>query len=337
MKASLKRYAPLLLRLAAVGVLAWWLLSSGGLGELVGAVRRIPLVAWLGAVALVCTAIALSTWRWRMLMRAFGATAIPPLGTLVRLVFVGMFYNNFVPGTVGGDLVRGVVSRRCFAEPAASLVVVLLDRVIGLSALGVIFLASVPFGPRLIDPAQAAPWIAALIGVGVIGLVGARMSGLLARWWQRVPTVRAPRQLLSAFGLSFVCHAFTLSAFVVLALGLALPVSVGELLVVIPLGLVASIVPIAIAGIGPREAALVGLMGLVGVEKAPALALSLGYAAAALSAGALGGVLQLVGGKLAIDVEALQAEAAEGSAAEEGGRAGPAATSPASGDTTRSS
>jgi hypothetical protein len=297
----LRKWAPLLIRVVVVGALAWWLLSKADLNELLGAVRRLPLWAFGGALALVTAAIALSTLRWRMLMRAFGATHIPSLPSLLRLVFVGIFYNTYVPGAVGGDVVRAVVSRQCFAEPAASSVVVLLDRVIGLSALGVVFLVALPFGPTLVDPATAAPWLAALIGAGVLALVAARMSGLLSRWWKRVPRVHTPTELIKAFVVSMACHGLSISAFVLMSAGLELPLYASDLLVVVPLGMVASVVPIAIAGIGPREAALVGLLGLVGLGQTEALALSLGYAAALLIAAALGGLLQLLGGKLTVE------------------------------------
>ena len=48
-------------------------------------------------------------------------------------------------------------------------------------------------------------------------------------------------------------------------------------------------------GIGPREVALVGLLGMQGIAKGDALALSLGYAATIIVLAAVGGLLQLFG------------------------------------------
>ena len=62
------------------------------------------------------------------------------------------------------------------------------------------------------------------------------------------------------------------------------------------LGLVAAVVPLAVAGVGPREIALVGLLALVGVSRESALVLSLGYAAVLIALAGLGGLLQLFGG-----------------------------------------
>ena len=61
------------------------------------------IVALLGA-----TNLGLAAVRWRFLMRAFKATALPPYSMLFRLNLVGHFYNIFVPGAVGGDLARAL-------------------------------------------------------------------------------------------------------------------------------------------------------------------------------------------------------------------------------------
>lgn len=285
-----------LLRLAVVGALAVWFLRGDGPAELWQAIGRLPPTTFAAAAALVLTAIGLTTFRWRWLMRGFGAARLPAYGRLWRLIHVGLFYNTFVPGAVGGDVVRGVVSRQAFDEPAAGLLVVFLDRLIGLSALAVLFLVGLPFAPEALLPVRGAlPWIVGLAVAGVLALVLARHSGRLARIWSRVPRVRHAPSLALAFGISFLCHGLSLVAFGLLSQGLGLDLSVGTLLVVVPLGMVASFIPLALVGVGPREAALVGLLGLLGVDRGAALAFSLGYAGAVILAASLGGLLQLVG------------------------------------------
>ena len=92
-----------------------------------------------------------------------------------------------------------------------------------------------------------------------------------------------------------MCHGLSLVAFALFNEGLGLGLSLGTLLVVVPLGMVASFVPVALVGVGPREAALVGLLGLLGVDRGAALAFSLGYAGAVILAALVGGLLQLLG------------------------------------------
>ena len=80
------------------------------------ALRTIPYATFTAAIALVAANVVVGAMRWSVLMRAYGATAIPPLPRLVYLYFVAFFYNNYLPGAVAGDVGRGVVTRDAFAE-----------------------------------------------------------------------------------------------------------------------------------------------------------------------------------------------------------------------------
>ena len=51
----------------------------------------------------------------------------------VNLTFIGYFFNNFLPTSVGGDLVKAMCASRVSGEPVKSLTSVLMDRIFGLS------------------------------------------------------------------------------------------------------------------------------------------------------------------------------------------------------------
>ena len=299
-----RRWLPWVLKGAVIAALAIWLLRGDDAATLWHAARRLPAVAICASLVLAVGLMTVGAVRWGMLMRAFGATGVPGALTLLRLVLVGLFYNTFIPGAIGGDLVRGALSRRLFDNKATPYVVVLLERLIGLSALGVIFLFGVAVGPQLIDMRPIWPWIAALIGGGLLLGIVALLTGRLPRLFKRLPVVHHPAQLAGAFAISFVGHAFSVGIFWVLVWGLGLPIDLTVLLQVVPLGLLAAVIPLAIVGIGPREVALVGLLGLHGIAKGDALALSLGYAATIILLAAVGGLLQLFGAQQLVDAEA---------------------------------
>lgn len=297
---SWKRMGSLALRLAVVGAITFWLLRGADLGEMWAAVTGLSVAAIVGSFALGGFNVFFAGVRWQALMRAFGASPLPSLAVLVRVFLVGLFYNTFVPGAVGGDVVRGVVSRRHFETAAASYVVVALERMIGLSALGAVFLFGLIFGPRIVDAEAMASWIGALLGLGVIILVAAYLSGRLAKLWGRIPRVERRGELVLAFGLSLCGHATTILVFWLLADSISLDLGLRDFALVVPLALVAAVLPIAVAGVGPREAVLVGLLGLLDVSKADALAISFGYLAVLLGIAGVGGLLQLFGGGAAL-------------------------------------
>ncbi|MEZ4469440.1 MAG: lysylphosphatidylglycerol synthase transmembrane domain-containing protein [bacterium] len=286
------------LKVAAVGAIAWFLATSADLPALQAVLLRLPIPTLLAAIGLLGLALVVASQRWRMLMRAFGVEAPPPLGRVLRLTLVGLFYNTYVPGAVGGDVVRGVLVRRLFRHPAASYVVVLLERLIGLSALALVLGIGVLVGPDIVDRGTLLLWIGILAGLGVAIVAAALATGRLQALFRLIPPVTHPGQLGGAFAISFVGHGLSLAIFALLAHGLAVPVAPTALLLVVPLALVAAFVPLSIAGIGPRETALVGLLSLLGVPRPEALGLSLAYALTVLVVAGFGGLAQLLGGPL---------------------------------------
>ena len=233
------------------------------------------IVALLGA-----TNLGLAAVRWRFLMRAFKATALPPYSMLFRLNLVGHFYNIFVPGAVGGDLARAHISSICFGSRSESYFVIVAERMLGLGALGMFFAVGLIFGQGAIIVEAAGLWVVGLsslvICVLAIGLMGRRLT----RWWRSAPTLTHPMYVLYATALSLVTHSITVIAFWVLTRSMHLDVSLIDLAVIVPVALVASVVPLAIAGVGPREVALVALIPLLNLgTDEQALLLSVAFAA----------------------------------------------------------
>ena len=50
----------------------------------------------------------------------------------VNLTFIGYFFNNFLPTSVGGDIVKAMCASRVSGEPVKSFTSVLMDRIFGL-------------------------------------------------------------------------------------------------------------------------------------------------------------------------------------------------------------
>jgi uncharacterized protein (TIRG00374 family) len=107
-----------------------WLSQEGRFGRLVDVFRQLK--AWIFIVALAgYTAGQLVVGlRWWILLRTQGIFI--SLGAAIRLVFLGLFYNNFMPGAVGGDLVRAWYVTKHTERRFEAVLSILVDRIVGL-------------------------------------------------------------------------------------------------------------------------------------------------------------------------------------------------------------
>jgi hypothetical protein len=98
-------------------------------------VDRQPIDGGSFSAALVLYGISLlaTLYRWHVLVRAQDLP-ITLLGT-VRIGLLGFFFNTFLPGSVGGDLVKAAAVAREQSRRTAAVATVIMDRVIGLWSL----------------------------------------------------------------------------------------------------------------------------------------------------------------------------------------------------------
>lgn len=107
---------------------------------------------WIGmAIAVTFFQIFVGVLRWREVSAACGA----PLGIsrAMRYNVIGSFFNQTLPSAIGGDAVRLWMVARAGAGWRAATYSIFVDRAIGLIALAVLIVASLPWSYSLIaDP-----------------------------------------------------------------------------------------------------------------------------------------------------------------------------------------
>lgn len=138
------------------------------------------------ALALYLGAISLGVVKWSVLLRAQGV-ALPYLH-LLRFTFVGLFFGNFLPTNVGGDLVRGYDLARSLRRVEDAAVSVLVDRLVGLIAfitMAALMAVVAVFGWGRADlvPLAVVVWA---VCAGALGGLAAMLSARLRRLMGRV-------------------------------------------------------------------------------------------------------------------------------------------------------
>jgi uncharacterized membrane protein YbhN (UPF0104 family) len=278
------------------------LLAFVPLGEFRAAAAGVGLPLWLGTLAVFGVGHVVGALKWRMLLGGAGAPL--PAGSAVRLHFAGLFANLFLPSVAGGDLVRAGLAMRSAESRTAVALGSLIDRVLDTAALGgMALLGGLAAGARLSGGDALALWIV----LGVLAVGAAAGLGLLvmppATWLPaRVAGLagkvrEAGRRLLRRPGVALAAFAMSLAVqgtFVLLntalgrACGIEQPIAVWFF--AWPLAKLTAMVPISLAGIGVREAALAAILGRFTVAPARAVAQGLVWESILVTTGALGGI-----------------------------------------------
>lgn len=127
-----------------------------------------PLLFVLGAFCYFLTAL-IAGARWWWLLRVNG-TDVSLLETL-RYTWIGIFFNNVVPGATGGDVVKALyIMKRCPGHRVQVLMSVIVDRVLGLGSLALLGAVVVLFALDRFAEIAIGIW-SVIAGVGLVGLI----------------------------------------------------------------------------------------------------------------------------------------------------------------------
>jgi uncharacterized protein (TIRG00374 family) len=289
-----KRPAPVLAKVAVSLVLLAYLLSTTDLAALVSRVRGGDALLLAAAAGIYSVILAISTWRWRLLLQAQGYDA--PLGPLSASYLVATFFNNFMPSNIGGDVIRVRDSYRYTRSTTTALAVVAIDRIVGLGALyALAVVAYLTGGPAVRRLAGATPVVVGLGALfGVLAYVFFRpgiarrlmsVSGLEAYEWARKrfagvqAAVHVYRQRVSAvwaaFAGSVALQALVICYYYTIAHALAIPLPFNSCFLMVPLCTLVQTVPVSFNGWGIRESLYIIYFRQIGLPRDSALAFSL--------------------------------------------------------------
>ena len=261
--------------------------------------------AWLFlALALTFSQIFVGVLRWRIVSAECGAPL--PLRQAMRYNVIGTFFNQTLPSSIGGDAVRLWLVARSGAGWRAATYSIFVDRAVGLIALAIVIVASLPWSSRLImdEYGRSALMLidfAALAGGAGFLIVGVLPWPWLKKWWGthhiHACAVIANRVIFSTRNepaiaiFSLLVHFLTVSIAWCVVQSIAAPVGLAQTFLLIPPVMLITMLPISIAGWGVREATMALAFGYAGLVTNEGINVSLLYGAVNFVAGAIGGLV----------------------------------------------
>lgn len=150
--------------------------------------------------AVYLMAVFITLVRWHLLVKALDLTL--SFRDAIRYGLVGIFFNTFLPGSVGGDIVKAAALARTQNRRTAAVATVIMDRVIALWALvwfvailgGVFWAAGLLNGPAAAVASTIVLFAVAIVAVSaavwlVMGLLPDRRAEKFAGRLSRLPAV----------------------------------------------------------------------------------------------------------------------------------------------------
>ena len=253
--------------------------------------------ACMGLVCYFCVV------RWQWILQVQGLNL--RFWRATSIFFIGLFFNAFMLGSTGGDVIKALyVAHETHHKKAEAVATVLVDRVIGLMVLFIIALVMMAFNYSRVFVDVRLRSFAIVTLVVVVATVGGmaltfwrgfvdKFSGLRG-WLQRLPRYDTLRRMVEACRIyashpavlgktaliTVGVHVFSMLSVVCIGKGLCIATSGGIVDYFLYLPIISSVtaIPISISGFGVREGMYVSMFDQVGVASSAALALSLlGY------------------------------------------------------------
>lgn len=274
---------------------AAWAHGPHELWQALSSVRALPLAASFVCMGLT---ILLGVVRWRLVLGAQGLSLA--FGRASEISLVAHFFNSFLLGSTGGDLMKAYyAARETHHRKTEAVVTVFVDRLLGLFTMLLFACLMMVPNRALLDTQPRLRLVALLvlammIGCGVVLTLAFRggMSRLWPQaraWLRRLPKGdllerslnscreigQKPVCLMKAVALSMALNVAAVFQILFLASGMGLTVSPLSLFVIVPVIICLSALPITPSGLGLRENLYVLMLAAPGINVPATQALSL--------------------------------------------------------------
>ena len=222
--------------------------------EIISALKRVSILYFLVAILVMLISRLFVIGRWHVLLRSAGVDI--SFWHTAMLTFTGLFSSNFLPTTIGGDVVRLAGAMQLGYDRAICLASMVADRLIGMAGM----LVTLPFG------------LLPVLSSGKVGLQAIFLGALFQRgldFSKRTFAtfaiwLKKPLALVVSLASTFGNMAFIFLAVFLLVTGMGRYVSYWLIAGLWSLTYFVTLIPISINGYGVQELSLTFLLSKFG-------------------------------------------------------------------------
>lgn len=291
------KYAAIILKFGLTTALIYWLLSGFDYRSLSDSFSKVSIFVIFFAIGTHLLAFFLGGLRWWIMLRSTNVSV--SLTNILPSYYLGLFFNNILPTSTGGDVVRLLHLKIRGLSAKVLLASTIADRVIGLVMVLSMGVVCIFFSPDIKLERDALVYVLVIvlsIVSGVALIFSSWFGSPLARWQNRYRNTRIRRGLLEVAALchsyrsklgfvllaaviALVMQSLIIFAYFLLGQNIGVQLSLATYFAVIPVVFIVANLPISVGGLGVREGILVGMLITLHVDKQLAVSLSLLYLA----------------------------------------------------------
>lgn len=294
----------LFLRISISFIFIAFLLHTSNIDDTFESLGKTNHFIWIWGILIYILGQVVSSYKWKFLAEGMGFQN--KFREYINYYFTGMFFNLFLPTTVGGDVAKCYYLSRNDSKKrkAPAIYSVLAERFTGvvviawLGTLGMLFLYKdvVPFNITIfmavfsLAIAFFTPFFPSLM-----------MFFFKKKKWVRImlrdikPYWNNPKLVFRALYWSFFFHLLIIEIHIIIGHAMGLNIPVMYYFVVYPMAAMAGFIPLAFNGIGPREGTYIYFLSLIGIKQSSALAFGIFWFGIVLLSSLIGGIFYVKG------------------------------------------
>jgi uncharacterized membrane protein YbhN (UPF0104 family) len=302
----MKKLLAITLKLLASGALLLYLFYFSGIvdiQEVIKTLKETRLSIFIYVFLIGICNVLITSKRWSLFL-----PEKIKYSRLVSLYFIGYFFNTFLPGRIGGDIIKSFYLYRDISEGGVTIMSVFIDRYLGLSAIIGISLIAFAGGYSYFKGTDIVWFIPVVCIVFLIASIlfwninWGKIRGMNAFYTHLSEYKKKKRLIYNGLLLSFIVQGLCTIEVYLLSIAIGLKVPIIYFLIFVPIINAISTIPVTIAGLGVREVSFTTLFNMffikLGVTSNQAVSLSLLTFATMILINLIGGIEYLRIGKL---------------------------------------
>jgi hypothetical protein len=254
--------------------------------------------------------------RWRVLL--LGQNIDIPLSFLAKSYMTAIFFNNVLPSTVGGDVIRIRDTYRIGKNKGGAAAAVFVDRLLGIFVLVSFMIFSLFISEKfrhVVDTKNLLKnWIFILFVVAISLYALQKIykkfylyfhnsnSKIIKKIYEivRSSTIllamynKKRKLLYISIALSFILQINVVIYYFLISFGVGIIIPIHEFFVIVPVSIFFMMIPISINGLGLRENIFVIMMSFYNVSSHRAIAISWSDYCMVLLLGIIGGIVYII-------------------------------------------